>query len=262
MEETSAKTWLVMPLYIYPLTESTWGALYDVIIGYPDLNFLVIVNPNSGPGDADLPGHDYVREVPKLNSYPNVCTVGYVRVGWCRRTLEETFEDIRTYADWKRDDIPGFYVEGIYLDETPNHVAPERAQHLHALRQYIKNAEGLVGDRLVVHNPGTPPEGHLKHFGSPDMVCLCEEPYKMYGDDGVQRRLRDYALPWHQTIYQISGIPAELMDDVVQELCQRAKYVFATDLVDDFYESFSPSWAGFAAAVNRSNQLQARAACS
>lgn len=114
----------------------------------------------------------------------------------------------------------------------------------------------LMPYEQVVHNPGTPPEGDLKHFGNPDVVCVCEEPHRLYGGEGVQHRLKEFALPRHKTIYQISGIPIGDMDAVVEELCQRGKYVFATDLVDDFYESFGPSWARFAAAVNRSNQLR------
>ncbi len=121
----------------------------DRIAAYPDVNFLVIVNPNSGPGGMPLPSHDYIREVPKLNAFPNVHTVGYIRIDYCKQPLEQSFHDIKLYADWKKHhDIPGLFVRGIYVDETPNHVSRERGQYLDALREYIKASEDL-GDRLV-----------------------------------------------------------------------------------------------------------------
>lgn len=96
-----------------------------------------------------MPGRDYEREVPKLNSYANVCTVGYVRIDWCRRPLKESYEDIQLYAEWNNKHIRGLYVEGIYVDETPNHVSKESAEYLDAITSFIKNSEGLAGDRLV-----------------------------------------------------------------------------------------------------------------
>ncbi|KAK2612537.1 hypothetical protein QQS21_001475 [Conoideocrella luteorostrata] len=250
----SEKPWVVMPLYYYPISEATWKPLYDAISVSPDINFLVIVNPNSGPGAGPLPGNDYVSEVPKLNSFPNVRTVGYVRIHYCRKPLEETCSEIDRYAGWDRHhSIPGLYVEGIYVDETPNHVSDDRSDYLDRLRHFIKCNEGLLGERMVVHNPGTPPEGSLGSFGDPDLVCICEEPYELYQSRGVQRRLDEFSPKYERCAYQISGIPADEMDGAVQELCRRGQYVFATDLAVDFYESFGPSWHAFVEAVRKAS---------
>jgi hypothetical protein len=120
------------------------------ISAHPSVNFLVIVNPNSGPGGIPLPSHDYVREVPKLNTQANVVTVGYIRIDYCRKPLTEVFEEIDTYAGWaSASENPLLYVEGILVDETPNHYSPERAEYLEALRKHIKNTDGLRGERLV-----------------------------------------------------------------------------------------------------------------
>jgi hypothetical protein len=128
------------------------------ISSYPTINFLVIVNPNSGPGGIPLPSHDYVREVPKLNAPPNVVTVGYIRIDYCCKPLTEVYEEIDTYAGWaKASGNPGLYLEGILLDETPNHYTAERAEYLEAVRQHVKGAGGLQGDRLV-----SPPHRALK----------------------------------------------------------------------------------------------------
>jgi hypothetical protein len=108
------------------------------------------VNPNSGPGGIPLPSHDYVREVPKLNTQANVVTAGYIRIDYCRKPLTEVFEEIDIYAGWaSASENPLLYVEGILVDETPNHYSPERAEYLEALRKHIKNTDGLRGERLV-----------------------------------------------------------------------------------------------------------------
>ena len=112
----------------------------------------MIINPNSGPGGASLPGHDYEREVPKLTSKPNVTTIGYVRIDYCKKSLHETCEEIDRFADWVTkhgQDAPGLSVQGIYVDETPNHYSAGRKLYLEALQKHIKGNDGLQGQRMV-----------------------------------------------------------------------------------------------------------------
>jgi hypothetical protein len=80
-------------------------------------------------------------------------------------------------------------------------------------------------------------------------VCVSEEPYEKYRTDDVGNRIAEFSLDWERNIYQISGIPIDQITTEVHELCRRGKYIFATDLVDDFYESFGPSWEAFVEAV-------------
>lgn len=138
------------PLTIWRLTLSLRSAA-----SYPDVNFLVVVNPNSGPGTEPLPGKDYAREVPRLNAFPNVHAVGYVRVDYCRKPLADACAEIDRYARWRRhpDAPPGLHVEGIYVDETPNHYSPEAAQYLDHLRRLVKASDGLAGERSTVRLP-------------------------------------------------------------------------------------------------------------
>jgi hypothetical protein len=235
------------------------------------------VNPNSGPGDAPLPGQDYVREVPRLNSFANVRTVGYLAIDYCNKPLAQARAEVDLYAGWRRDHaIDGLYVQGIFIDETHNHVLEARGHYLDDLGQFIKGMDGLAGERLVrqpslhgvcsfsplrppwlthvkrvkvVHNPGTPPEGDLALFGSPDLVCVCEEPYQRYRDAEVQARLDAYRLEHAQTMFQISGVPSGELTEAVRQLCGRGRYMFATELVENFYESFGASWPSFVVAV-------------
>jgi len=121
----------------------------DRITTHPDLNFLVVVNPNSGPGDRDLPSpnKDYAREVPRLNAFANVYTVGYVRIDYCRKPLEDVYEEIDRYASWSGAE--GMGLGGILLDETPNHYSAEREEYLTACTEFIKRNEGILRDRMV-----------------------------------------------------------------------------------------------------------------
>ena len=127
----------------------------------------MVVNPNSGPGGSPLPGHDYVREVPKLNVQANVCTVGYIRIDYCKKSLSEVYEEIETYAGWAKDyETSGLGVKGILLDETPNHHSTDRAEYLDAVRQHIKAMEGILGDRLVRYFPTVPRKRRqIPYFG-------------------------------------------------------------------------------------------------
>jgi hypothetical protein len=122
------------------------------ILKHPALEFLIIINPNSGPGASSLPGHDYEREVPKLTAMPNVTCIGYVRIDYCRKPLHETCEEIDRFAGWHTahgSDVPGLAIQGIYLDETPNHFSAGRKLYLEALFNYIRGTDGLLGRRLV-----------------------------------------------------------------------------------------------------------------
>lgn len=114
-----------------------------------NLSFCIIINPNSGPGDTPLPGEDYEREVPKLVAHKNCHAVGYVRTDYCKRPLADVCKDIEVYSDWPAKSNNKLYVEGIFLDETPNLYTEERAEYLRALRRFIKNQNGINGSRFV-----------------------------------------------------------------------------------------------------------------
>lgn len=114
---------------------------------HPTLDFIIIINPNSGPGSAPWwPNEDYVREIPKLNAYPNVKTVGYVAIHYCNRPISEVFAEIETYAGWSGDKrYPGIGVEGIFFDETPNEWSADVDAYLCAITEKARCEDGLLG---------------------------------------------------------------------------------------------------------------------
>ncbi|KAL4877936.1 Spherulation-specific family 4 [Aspergillus karnatakaensis] len=90
---------VILPLYTWP-SDTTWDPVYDALAAYPDVDFYVIVNPNSGPGSSSPPASEYVTGVETLNSYPNAHTLGYVRTNWANRDINEVKADIEVYSQW------------------------------------------------------------------------------------------------------------------------------------------------------------------
>jgi hypothetical protein len=81
------------------------------------------------------------------------------------------------------------------------------------------------------------------------MVITCEEPYERYTGEQVQHRLSEYFFHRSRAGYQISGVPENRIREVVRELRHEGAYIFATSLVDDFYESFGNCWKAFVEAM-------------
>ncbi|KAL3476617.1 Spherulation-specific family 4 [Aspergillus californicus] len=241
------KSAVVVPLYIYPLTAETWAPLYAAIQANPSLDFLVIVNPNSGPGEKDIDA-SYAREVPRLNAFANVYTVGYIRVDYCRKPLQQSYDEIARYASWSEDyETTSLGVRGIFVDETPNHHSPERAEYLSALTRYIKSSPGILSDRFVAHNPGTAPDATLA--ASADLSFVCEEPYERFRSDEVQKWLALHPVDRTSAGYMVSNVPLDELHAVVRDLRHRSAYLFVTEIAEDFYESFGSSWHGFMQAM-------------
>jgi hypothetical protein len=90
----------------------------------------------------------------------------------------------------------------------------------------------------------------------PDVIVTCEEPYHRYRGKEVQRRLKDYHYDRAKSGYMISAVPEDEIGDVVQELCDRGAYLFVTELVDDFYESFGKSWTNFVGAMEAAGKSE------
>jgi hypothetical protein len=117
----------------------------------PDLQFLIIINPNNGPGAAPWwPNQDYLREIPRLNAYDNVRIVGYVHATYCQRSIENVLKDIKMYADRPQKDCRDtLEVQGIFVDETVNLYSPKAAQYLRRIDDEVKANDGISGDRIV-----------------------------------------------------------------------------------------------------------------
>ncbi|KAJ0315989.1 hypothetical protein COL922a_013836 [Colletotrichum nupharicola] len=92
-------TGVILPLYTWP-SEGAWNPVYDALATYPDIDFYIIINPNSGPGASSPPASEYITGVTTLNSYANAHTIGYVRTNWANRNIDDIKQDIDVYSEW------------------------------------------------------------------------------------------------------------------------------------------------------------------
>jgi len=92
------------------------------IRAHPNLNFIIVINPNSGPdGRPYLPDEQYQRAVPYLQGYPNVKLVGYVKTEYGKRDIEGSKNDIDLYWRWdalsKNNSTGPMGLDGVFVDE-------------------------------------------------------------------------------------------------------------------------------------------------
>ncbi|RKF61922.1 Spherulin-4 [Erysiphe neolycopersici] len=183
---------ILVPLYIYP-SPGAWNPLFRAVQKYHDITFIIIVNPNNGPGGLDykkdgehdhnailLPDHNYKREILRLNSYVNVKTVGYVSTNWAQRELRFALSDVAIYSNWSKypSSAPGLGVKGIFLDETVTQYNNSGAFFLGELSSFIRSEENFGPDALIIHNPGALPDPRYMSYCS--IAVIFEDSYSKY----------------------------------------------------------------------------------
>jgi hypothetical protein len=118
------------------------------VTNYPNLNFTIVINPSSGPGNSSQPSSQYAHQIQRLNSYPNVRTVGYVRTGYASRNLTTVLQEVGIYSGWASVS-PNLAMHGIFFDEVPSEYTTASAEYLATINEAAKNASGLRPDRTV-----------------------------------------------------------------------------------------------------------------
>jgi hypothetical protein len=122
---------------------------------HPSVDFIIVINPASGPGPGRLPDSSYVREIVRLNSYANVRTLGYVPMSYGRRPIQGPYNDIATYINWGNQD-PRLSMQGIFLDESPQIADDHNSTYVERIREYIKAQRALSGGLLGMSLPVFP----------------------------------------------------------------------------------------------------------
>jgi hypothetical protein len=239
---------------------------------------MVIINPSSGPGTLPYPDSDYTTQIQKLNSFPNVRTIGYVRTDFAKRNITSVLSDVSVYSGWANSPSDGansnpLALHGIFFDEIPNEYSPETATYLSAINQAVKSSSGLLPARTVsvvsmklvfttikslrdvladslpsqiVHNPGTIPDARFTDPNT-DITVVFEGSEQTY--QSQQAALT--ALPYHRSRYSYlvySIAPSSSKNELrstVDRLSQRAEFLFLTDLSENYYESFGTLWRDY-----------------
>ncbi|KAL8644052.1 MAG: hypothetical protein Q9226_007963 [Calogaya cf. arnoldii] len=170
---------ILVPLYLYPDTSaSAWSSVTAAIAANPNVQWQVIVNPNSGPGTYP-PDANYITAMSKLNSYPNVLTLGYVATGYTQVPQTTITSQINVYAKWATYTQADISVDGIFFDEVNNTAAS-------AVFTYYKRAADYAYAKVpspvtpVIFNPGVPAPARL--FDYADTMVQYENPLSAYQD--------------------------------------------------------------------------------
>lgn len=73
-----------------------------------------------------------------------------MRIDYCKRSIEQVLDDVAVYSGWsKNHESDGIYVEGIFLDESPNEYTADIGKYLNVVSARIKEAPGILGQKLV-----------------------------------------------------------------------------------------------------------------
>ncbi len=264
---------ILVPLYIYPLP-GAWDPLYQAIRNNPTAAFIVIINPNSGPGDGTAPNSDYAAAIQQLRATaaPDQILelVGYVPTGYGRRSSSQVTSFVTTYSQWPRKLRP----DGIFFDETIT--TAKYLSKYSSYTQLVKRKSWGAGAKLpanathaqrtgiTVLNPGTWPQNKGYWTISADHIVVYEDKLSNfdYGDYAQKTQNNMAVGSRFQRSYIFYNVDANnvttkdgrsfmgidsLVNAVIRGLNARGG-LFVTDLdiaSTDVYAKFSTIWQDF-----------------
>lgn len=255
---------ILLPLYVYPHS-GAWDPLYAAAKAHPDVDFTTILNPCSGPCTNTLPDSFYLSEIPKLRTYHNIRTLGYVATNYTSKDINMILSEINTYANWpKLSNNTKLRVDGIFFDETPSTFTPEKYQYLKTVSQAVKNTT-TFRDRFVVHNPGNIPPSLLtnrtalatsSYLNLSDITVIFEETFSNWLDKATFDTLQSHEIRRSKLAVILHSIPRlsrKVLDFVVEQVEDAADWVFLTDISqkDEYYHSFGGIFKDLVEAVDR-----------
>lgn len=231
----------------------------------PNLDFVLIINPSSGPGSSQYPDEQYTAALTQLAKYPNVHKVGYVRTGYATRNVTDVISEINVFSGWASKG-PAFAMEGIFFDESPHQYSAEAVDFMLKASRAVKDATGLQGAKTVVsidphgeplaadthekiRNPGVIPDPKFADSRT-DISVTFEQSFTEY--QTKEADLAAYKDDRKSQCYMVHSIPS--MDKgklrtFVDDLSKRAEYLFVTSNKENYYESFAEDWAEFIDAI-------------
>jgi hypothetical protein len=158
---TDKKSGVIIPAYFYD------GFLWEKVVSVsgPD-RFVVIINPDYGPGD-EVDGM-YKNVVEDLNGTSKT-PVGYVYTKWGGRNISDVENDINRWIEL----YPG--VRGFFIDEANS--SKEDLDYYKTLYEFIKKK----GNYFVVLNPGTKPDAG--YYDVSDLIVVFENDVSELNDN-------------------------------------------------------------------------------
>lgn len=147
---------IVVPLYMYPL-KGAWDPLFEAARFRPEVTFIAVVNPNSGPGTDVLPDASYLAALQEMGAIANILALGYVHCSYGRRALGTVTRDIDVYRRWNMEADPAIRIDGIFFDEAPSDSAHiqymrQATEHVHASwrSELTRSGQAMLNPGVVV----------------------------------------------------------------------------------------------------------------
>jgi hypothetical protein len=213
---------------------------------------------------GSLPDQVYLDEVPKLRSYPNIRTLGYVATHYAEKPIESVLAEIDTYARWpKVTNLPKMRVDGIFLDETPSTFDEDDYEYLKRAGQAVRNGTTFK-DHFVAHNPGLVDPAILdsktvlqeSYLNLTDITVVFEETFDKWLDKDTMMPLQAHKIRKSKLaviLHSLPNLSKEVLDFVVEQVEETADWVFLTNSTDDYYHTISPMFADLVKAVDASS---------
>jgi hypothetical protein len=146
---------IAIPLYTYP-TDGTWAAVIRAKVAYPNVPFVAVINPGSGPGASSDP--NYATGIKNLQA-AGVQVLGYVYTSYGARSTASAEADISSYNNW-------YHVNGVFLDQMNN--VPGYEAYYSTLSGYASS----IGMSTTFGNPGT--SVPTSYIGTVSTMCVSE----------------------------------------------------------------------------------------
>lgn len=276
---------VILPLYIYPATNASWAPLFSSYVeqvrqlvgqekltrtrlsARPDLNFTIIINPNSGPGSSQYPDQFYAAALDRLANYTNVEKLGYVRTGYASRNLSDVISEVDIYAGWVSKN-QAFAMDGVFFDEAPHNFTQKAVDFMLSASLAVKDAQGFQRSKVVcsgysgptanyvvnsmvqvIRNPGVVPDNR---FADPntDINVVFEQSYDEY-----ELKEPELSAMNHDRLhrcYMVHSLPTldrGKMRGFVNSLSRGAGHLFVTHNAEHYYEQFAGDWSDFISAI-------------
>ncbi|KAJ7627038.1 Spherulation-specific family 4 [Roridomyces roridus] len=241
-----ATTGIIVPLYQFPSTSATWAPLETAMSTFPSMQFYIIINPFSGPGDADSqPDPAYQSSIQTLRTHSNALLVGYVATGDGTRASADVLQDIETYAGWDAS----YGMDGIFFDQTQTGFDAEYTSYSDAVRNtaWPGRATGYV-----IMNPGDD-IGNSDYYSLADQIVTFEDTFAKF----QQESPIPLPHPAQQSViihtFTGPGVSDQTLSSVVQTIKSAgfaSTYITDRNIsVEDVYADFGTDFTQFVADV-------------
>ena len=206
----STPTGLLIPLFIYPTTVSTWSSIAALPAAYPNVPVIAIINPDSGPGSSQDP--NYVAGINSLKA-SGVVTVGYVWTNYGAVSLQSVESSIDA---WKNL----YGVTGIFLDAMAYHTGYE--SYYQSIETYAKGTDGMS---IVIGNPGTDTVASYVGNGGVDNIGFYED----FGTPTISYLSSTFHTSYPKTEWSFlaHGV-ASLNDSFIAQASQYVSYLYVS----------------------------------